>query len=399
MKWKNRIFILVGIFLVSCAPSAVSPVNVTSTIAITAAPVVTETPTFTPSVTPAPTETPTVIPTPTEIAYFDLSSAERLEQSQRLVEQAEGYDGEVSFTIDRWNETKEEPWNNASFWWNPTTQQWGVSEELTTGTAGYPEAEFDKKGNSFCVAAAGWENTDGSLVLIHPTTGEQITLPGTVDLPELENISVRDIMAMSLDELNEYAVNTSVAMIDDPESRISQMQAAMIVKGTSFPGFVIDVNNLFPIPSALGGKELPEMKGDIVEAPTQILAIPIFSPETGDFMLWAIIYRGTFISNLELWTDGDATDFDTVPFTDGVFGNDADNFGIFMEYSSELQPSLPYYRGGGEPTVSSNDLGMGDIYTIRRLLSAKSEAEILSILQEQGMIWSVPSAIVFDHNQ
>ena len=316
-----------------------------------------------------------------------------LEQSQAFVEEAESYSGEVNFVVERW----EEPWNTVPFFWNPTAQQWGTSTEFTTGTAGYPDAELDKNGESFHVAASGWENPDSSLVLIHPETGVQINLPGTVTLPGRGEVSIREIMAMSPDELNSYAVETTVDIINDPSARISEMQAAMIVKGTSFPAFVIEENRLFPVTGATGGDELPELKVDITEVPTQTLAIPIFSPETGDFMLWAIVQRGTLMSNAEFWTDDGTNNFDTIPFTDGIFGNDTDNFGIFMEYSSEPQPNLTYGRGGFAKVIGGDDPGMGDIYTIKRLLTATSEEEITSILAEQGIIWSVPSAILFDN--
>ncbi|MFZ5437557.1 MAG: hypothetical protein ACOZAK_00680 [Patescibacteria group bacterium] len=340
-------------------------------------------------------------PTPAEVDYFDMTPEERLEQSLGFVEQANGYSGEVSFVADDWADRG----TTAPFWWAPSLGEWKTTSEFTTGTGGVDENLLDRNGETLPpVAAAGYENNDGSLVLIHPETGAEIVFPATVTVPGIGVISIRDLMNMSLDDLNNLAVNTSETIIGNPEERIYQMQEVMRVKGTSYPGFAIGFDNLFPITSA-AGDEIPERKGSITEVRNHVIAVPIFSPETGDFMLWAIIQKGSLASNAEFRTNGDQFSYSTVPFTDGLFGQNGNNFGIFMEYSSPEQPSLAYARGGFEQVVGPTndpaavDTGMGDIYTIQRLLEARTDEEVLSILAEQGIIWSIPSATVFEVSQ
>ncbi len=332
-------------------------------------------------------------PTPAEVDYFDMSPEERLEQSQGFVEQANGYSGEVSFVADQWAQHG----YRAPFWWSPRLDQWATTSEFTTGIGGVDEAELDKTGESFYVAAAGWENPDGSLVMIHPETGATINFPATVNFPGLGRISIRDLMNMSPEEINNAAIDSTLVAVGDPNEDLYKMQEVMRVKGTAFPGFVIETRNLFPLSSAVGN-DIPERSGSILEDPADMVVMPIFNPETGDFMLWAIVQRGQLASVAEFMSQNGSYRYDFIRFGNNAFGSNGSNFGIFMEYSGDNK-GLAYYRGGGDQTVDGNDQGMGDIDTIIRLMNARTEAEILSILAEQGIIWSVPSAVLYEVGQ
>jgi hypothetical protein len=69
-----------------------------------------------------------------------------------------------------------------------------------------------------------------------------------------------------------------------------------------------------------------------------------------------------------------------------------------MEYEpiTEAQAELPYYRGGHTKVLGLDDSGMGSVSTIKELMEAGSEQEILDILSQQRVIWSIPSAVLYE---
>jgi hypothetical protein len=386
MKTKIAILTFV-IFLASCTPNA----DITSVDEATADKVVV-TETSTTMLTAVPAETPTIIPTSTEIPYSSLSAAEKLEISNALVEEANSYSGEVSFILESRTSDHKFP-----VYWN------GVSEWKTIDTyskGGVPEGTLDKAGESLPpVAMAGYENEDGSLVLINPATGQEITFPATVTVPDKGEITVRELMQLSPSQLNNHAVRiTAAAATASGNDELRQMQEVMKIKGTAFPGFIIDGGpDLFPIRAALGGKDFPEIKSDILELPTDMVVIPIFSPETDNFMLWVTCQRGHLASVMEFVGQDDEVEVKKIPFGKNSLTSTGNNFAVFMEYEpiTEAQAGLPYYRGGHTKVLGLDDSGMGSVSTIKELMEAGSEQAILDILKQQGIIWSIPSVVLY----
>jgi hypothetical protein len=348
-------------------------------------------------VVPPPTETaaPTV-----EVDYFDMSPEERLAESERLAEQANAYDGEISFNIT--SRTEKAPDFDCPVYWNDGLGQWNAVDTCSAG--GVPEADLDIYGDTLPeLAASGWENNDGSLVFVHPQTGEEITFPGTVTVPGIGEISMRDLMAMGPDELNSIMSEFTAAAIlertGDPELRLLKMQETMAVRGTAYPGFVIESSRLFPLMGAGGGHDFPELGVDAFEQIADLVAMPIFSPETGDFMFWFTVQKGVAASVLHF----EDTDYDFVRFgMDGeTIGTNGSSFGIFMEYDGDDQ-GISYSRGGGGSRLigfDGDDPGMGDVDLINQVLNASSEEEILSLLDDVGITFTYPSVVVFEPGQ
>lgn len=392
MKGNISILIFITVFLTSCAPSTASPATVTPIID---KPVVTETLTETPSATL--TNTPTIIPTLTEIAYFDLSPDARLEKSANYVKQATSYSGPVSFTY-----TSQER-QAYQFYWNPTANSWDTLDTLSPG--GVPESSLDINGESLLPnAAKGFENPDGSLVLVHPLTGEQLTFPATVPVPGRGEVPIRELMAMNPVDLNNQIIEFTLSAIgDDQEDELWKIQNGMRtsdgyqVRGIAYPAFVIGNSDFFPTSLAISDRDLPELHIGIDEIHTDLLAVPIFSPETGDFMFWGIFQGGHVASVAEFVDEGNGnTSYDFIRFSSGAFGSNGSGFGIFMEYKD---PSLTYYRGGFDRVIFGDQPGMGDVSNIQTILNATTEEQILNAFAQDSLIWSVPSAVAYSSDQ
>jgi hypothetical protein len=373
-------FILV--FLVGCA----SPENGVEVV-LSPTNVVTETP-----VPPTETMTPTATP-----AYHEMTNVEKLARSQAFVEEANAYNGEITFNV--FNKSESSPDFDCPVYWSDSLGEWKTTDTCSAG--GVSETELDLKGETLPeVAATGWENNDGSLVFIHPQTGEEITYPGTVSVPGVGEVSMRDLMAMGPEELNrimsEFTAGAILERTGDPELNLYKMQQVMGLRGTSYPGFIVDTYRLFPSTGAAGGKDFPELQKDALESLTDFVAIPIFSPETSDFMFWFTIQKGRAASVLNF----ENTDYDMDRFGLESLGTYGSTFGVFMEYDGEWQMGS-YRRGGGGQILGldGDDPGIGNVDLVNQVLNASSEAEILDILDEVGIIFTYPSVVVFEAGQ
>ncbi len=289
------------IFLTSCAPTQTQSIPPAEKSSESVAPAYTHTsvPTETATNTPAPS--PTAIPN-----YYEMSNEEKLAQSQSYVEKASTYDGDVSF-IPNLLDGKEHP--EYLSYWSPTAP----TEARLNGNGSWvsahntPDSELDKKGDSFPpIAIPGRENPDGSLVMIDPDTEAEITF-GKVYVPGFGEVTLPELYAM---DKSVFGTQLAEALLessnfdDHPDHLIPTMikTAPDSHKYVYIPGFKYGEQNNFYSALSGGGSsginELPDEGYMYYEQPTNLFAIPIVSPETGNLMLWLNGLQGNMVKNI-----------------------------------------------------------------------------------------------------
>ncbi len=379
--------IILTVFLVGCAGNTMS----TETSGLNT-PIATEiSVTQSPSETrPLATSTASHTPEPPTINYFDLSPAERLESSQTLVEQANNFSGEVEIPVELNGQTY-------NFFWNPT-----AFDKYDTGLTGAwkPEGSsdnLDRTGETLPpIVIAGYENEDGSLVVVDPVTGQE-TYYANQNIPSLGGIiSYRDLYNLPQDQLatvvtedtlkdTEFSSNTVVA--DNIKAlRDQAFYIPVIIYGNQTSVFATGFDN-----GGGKGQDVPEARYSAIETPTNNALAPIYSPETGDFMFFINIMSGNPLSVYTAFysPDGSIDSRSVISTNNLAFGKDnQDQFGIIAESSSRIS----HYLGGGSVFIE-NGSGVGNVDIIRQIMNASSEEEIMNILDSYRLLISYPSLI------
>lgn len=332
-----------------------------------------------------------------EVPYFEMSPADRLAESQVLAEQANGYSGEVSGFI-----LPDSGFEDIPFYWHPELEEWKTLDTLSSG--GYPEADLDIEGDTFPqLAIPGYENADGTLVMVDPDTGVE-TVFEKVFVPGLGEISMREIFQMGQEEFNNRVREAllsglSVGEGDEVYDRLNATSWSSFY----YPGFAIDQHNLYATKGAGGGplSDIPERGTMVFEHPTNSFAIPIFSPETGEFMFFLNVQQGNLpsVANFTYGDGGGSVDYDWargIEWGQHFGSNGSDEFAVMIEFR---ETRLSHKEaGGGEFLLGEEEIGIGNIADIEAILSARTEQEIIDILNDYGVIFSVPTRIAHPGN-
>lgn len=383
------ITIFLAIFLVGCANSTL-PIE-TSVLNTPIAIETSVTPPFTETV-PLPIET--LVLTPTEVAYFDLSPDERLEISQALVAKADNFSGEVFVPVELNGQTY-------NFFWNPK-----VNDERYE--ADFPGAwklegssnDLDTTGETLPrMVIPGYENPDGSLVVVDPVTGQE-TVYANQNIPALGGvISYRDLYNLPQNQLADIVTQ---ALIDNPNyNNPDQTQQIFIdLKSQSLYLPVIlygGQTSVYTNSGTIGGGQyknydVPEANFVAFQTPTNNALMPVYSPETGDFMFFVNIMTGTPRSQFDVFYKADGTvnvGLVSVQDREAFGSNGLDQFGIITQ---SRFPKVAHNLGG-DNTFMENSPMVGDVNVIEQILNASSEEEILDILDIHRLLVAYPSII------
>lgn len=337
-------------------------------------------PAFTSS--PQPTNSPEPSLTAT-IDYQSLTAEEKIQLSQSYIEQANSYSGEVRAEL----KLSETIYN---IYWDSVKNEWR-SEHNT------PIEELDKMGESFPdLTLPGYENPDGTLVLVDPITGKETVFPKPI-LPGKGETSLKDFYNLSQSNLGLYIIDGIVVPALDPTNEEAlQTAEAMKQQALFLAGYTYGEQNKFyaGVSSAAGGNnEIPEEKKAFYEVTTNQFMVPVFSPETGDFIFFLNIQQGNPFSTMIFSYDQNGG----VVFTtnadkanQNIGGSSQNEFGMIIE---NRRPDLSHWEGGFEPLLQGNE-GIGSITEIEAILNAKTEEEILNILKKYKIFVSYPSRVV-----
>lgn len=330
------------------------------------------------------------VPTPTKIPYSTLSNEEKIERSKSFVEQANNFSGEVEIPVELNGQTYK-------FFWNPT-----AVDKYDTGLTGAwkPEGSsdnLDRTGETLPpIVIAGYENEDGSLVVVDPVTGQE-TFYANQNIPSLGGIiSYRDLYNLPQNQLatvvtedtlkdTEFSSNTVVA--DNIKAlRDQAFYIPVIIYGNQTSVFATGFDN-----GGGKGQDVPEARYSAIETPTNNALVPIYSPETGDFMFFVNIMSGNPLSVYTAFysPDGSIDSRSVTSVNNLSFGKDnQDQFGIIAESSSRIS----HYLGGGSVFIE-NGSGVGNVDIIKQIMNASSEEETMNILDSYRLLIAYPSII------
>lgn len=263
-------------FLAGCtsntATTSENNIPATSTISQTSA-----APTFTP--TPIPTETLTS----TEIPYDALSNGEKIERSVTLVEKANNFSGEVVVPMNLNGKMY-------NFYWCPICMDKydsGLRGAWKTEAQGF---ELDRTGETLPpIAVAGYETPDG-LVAVDPITGEETFYPNQ-NIPAFGGvISYKDLLAIPQSEL--ASTITDAALSDSDNPGVNDILVHIDDQSVYLPVLLWgEQTSVFAQGFGNGGgagQDVPEQKYSVIEVATNNGLMPIYSPETGEFMLFRL---------------------------------------------------------------------------------------------------------------
>ena len=286
-------------------------------------------------------------------------------------------------------------------YWSPTAKgTYGLGFDGSWRSAhNTPDGELDKTGESFPDQTfSGYENPDGTLVMIDPETGAETTF-GKVFVPGFGETTMRELYAIyNQDELGRKLVDQLLSNSNVfPEDKWYQWTDESPLTSVYVPGFAYKQNNFYSTLTGAGSggnAELQEAGASYRETLTNSFMIPIFSPETDDFMMWLNIQQGNMVKTLAVvYSETGGAYFDTVsnanPHSFGYGG--IDEFGILIE---DRNPKQSHARGGARYLLQGNE-GIGDINDIERILNASTEQEILDIIGEFKIFVSSPFTIAF----
>lgn len=381
MRLRTTIILVLTILLTACSPTFEQSVQSTATTQ--------------PTLTPVPTNTqpPTNTPTPTPIPYSALSPNEKLEQSQTLVEAVSQYAGQVTFTYHSTITNLDYP-----FYWHAGREEWRTLRSLSKG--GFPEEELDMTGSTFApIAIPGYENSDGSLVMIDPFTGAETSFPATVFIPAFGEITLRQLYEMGQDDLGKSLIEMALPAAEQKNEGVVEALRQTIGRTVIMPGFVIKTRGkdegIFTVPSAINGEDLPETKfTTMYEQRTDNFVIPIFSPETGNFMFFLDLHRGHLASVMEYtWRADGVVSMDWINWFITNFGKPGNEFGILIEWTT--RPSGNTWEGGGSAELLENSTGIGNGAHIQQILNARTEEEIIDQINQFRVFVSIPPRVMY----
>lgn len=401
MQTSKAILISVLIILTtSCTPTqtqSIPPTEKSSEIVVST---FTHTPISTETATNTPAPSPTAIPN-----YHEMSNEEKLAQSQSFVERASTYDGDVSFIPNLLDGEKHPEYLS---YWSPTAPtQYGLNGNGSwVSSHNTPDSELDKKGNSFPpIAIQGREDPDGSLVMIDPDTGAEVTF-GKVYVPGFGEVTLQELYAMDKSafgtQLAEALLESS--NVDDKPDHLwpTMLRSAPVNSEYVYVlGFKYgEQTNFYSALSGAGSggvNELPEEGLIYYEQPTNNFAMPIFSPETGKTMLWLNIQQGNMVKNITIQysenPENNSSYINSVGSrTAKSFGWEGqDEFGILIANKD----SRAAHRTGGAYSILPGGEGIGGATEIESILNAGTEQEILDIISQYRIFISNPPMIAF----
>ncbi|PIR64460.1 MAG: hypothetical protein COU63_04180 [Candidatus Pacebacteria bacterium CG10_big_fil_rev_8_21_14_0_10_36_11] len=322
--------------------------------------------------------------------YAEMTDQERLQYSQALVERANTYDGLVEVFPDV------EGGENYPTYWSPT-----AAGEYKLGLGSWrsahntPESELDMYGESFPdLTVPGIENPDGTFALIDPATGNQIVLP-RVNLPGIGEVSLRDLYRGEHggQNLANYITDLMLQIYQGADiggQGWTQTDAQRNV-ARFFPGWAVGPqNNFFALLQGAGTSsvaELPEAHRIYREMPTNSFYIPVFSPETGDFMFFLNVQQGNLpgTQDIRISSSGGAT------FASR--GNFHENDDLTFAVLSENQNKFGSYYEAGSAMLLDDQAGICNVTQIYDVLTASTEQEIFDILGQAKMCISHPARV------
>lgn len=369
--------ILLIIFLAGCTSSITPTTEVNILITVTL-------PTLPTKTVPALTEIASLTPA-YDVDYFGLSNEQKIELSQKLVEQANNFRGEVEIPVELDGQTYYYYWNESAVDKYETKFIGAWKLEGSTTGEGLPQ-----------MLKEGYENPDGSLTVIDPTSGQE-TVYANPNIPALGGvISYRDLFKL-------------------PQNRLATMVTQDALKDQDFSGnsgIVDNINALrdqaFYLPVILHGNQtavyangssggsgnqmdIPEHKHSALGIETNNALVPIYSPETGEFMFFINIMSGNPVSVYSVFydTDGNINSGSVVHTSEQAFGhNGQDQFGIIALTNSRIS----HYLGGGDVFIE-NSPAAGEIDVIEEILTANSESEVFKILNKYRLLVAYPSIV------
>ena len=328
--------------------------------------------------------TPTfVVPTATEV----VDTRTPWEKSRDFVEAASHYDGEVTFS----HKVLTEKGEYYPLYWSPTHNSWKVPAEFSK--SGVSEADLDRKGENLPTQAfPGVENPDGSLTM--DMNGVEFNFPAKIFVPGFGEISMRELMEMDQDRFGDEIIEQALTALDaDVNLQMYQSTEVHTQYGVFLPGFDVGDSAIYAYPIAGSGSKNTDIveSGKIIwETPGNQFAIPIFSPETGELMFFLNVQQGTLAKTLQFkYSPSGMVSMDITRDNDR-FGVD-DEFGILIE---NRDPELSHYEGGYNAMMTDEEPGIGIITDIERILKARTEQEILNIMNEFRIFISIPFRVM-----
>jgi hypothetical protein len=342
-----------------------------------------------------PTATNTPIPMPTATPpYHDLTNEEKLARSQVYVDEASQYSDEVAWYING-DDDRVLPW-----YWS-FNQEWKTTESVDL--LGLPLSDLDIYGETLPKQTIpGFENFDGSLVMVRD--GVETVFPAEIFVAGLGNVSMRYLMAMGQDRLGDEVIDQLQTVFNPEASDGEKIQydrlGGMRTWGVFMPGFYVNAYDIFPLYLPNSGSPTRDVAGyngiKVGERPTSEFVVPIFSPETSDFMFFLNIQKASLSQSLgfeyspsgEISADTLSTGGKTAAFRNGEFA-------ILIE---NVYPESTHLSGGDTRVIGNGDPGIGEVPNIETILNARTEAEIFAALNETRMIFSIAGRIMYPEN-
>lgn len=325
--------------------------------------------------------------------YFAMSVEERWEHSAKFTNEINnGYDGLLEIIPNPDVVPNVEPGSNHSIYWNPTTNKWEYENDNNTH-------ELDKTGESFgAMTAETIETDDGNFIIKDPETGIEMTFPGTVFLPGLGEISLKEIAAMNNEEFGTKLVDALIAGAPADENPILLSRTDSVKDDSNFlPGFVVgSPKEIYPSARAIKEGNFSHEHGDLTirHNGANNFYIPIFNPKTGEVM-WSIkTQQVNPVSTLSLiYSPDGSTSFDlnTSQATVNFGNNGQDEFAILIEHESYL---VSHNEGGGIPLLQGNP-GIFGPQAFKSLLGASSEEEMISLAKNYKLAVSYAFRIAY----
>jgi hypothetical protein len=341
-----------------------------------------------------PTATNTPIPMPTATPeYHEMTNEEKLARSQVYVEAVSQYSDEVFWYINGDSE-KLFPW-----YWS-FDQEWKTTE--AADLRGLPLSELDIYGETLPEQTIpGFENLDESLVMVK--NGVEIDFPAEIFVPGLGNVSMRDLMTMGQDRLGDEVIDQLQTIFNPEASDFEKIQHDRLQGQREWanftPGFYVNAYDIFPHYIANQHANPKRDTGEfgilIGEDPTSEFVVPIFSPETGDFMFFLNIQKSSLPQSLGFeYSPGGEISADSLGYGGETATFQNGEFAILIENKYPESSHLLY----GSVYVLGDEPGIGEAPNIETILNARTEQEIIDVLNETRIIFSVAGRIMYPEN-
>jgi hypothetical protein len=340
---------------------------------------------------------PTFTPTATEVvevSYFDMSPEQRLAESEDFVEAASQYSGEVTWYANGDSKLLL-PW-----YWS-FDQEWKTTE--SADSLGLPLSKLDIYGETLPEQTIpGWENPDGSLVMVRD--GVETTFPAEIFVPGLGNVSMRDLMTMGQDRLSDEVIDQLQTIFNPEASDAEKIQYDRLNGQREWanfiPGFYVNSYDIFPLYLPNSSSPTRDVEGyngiKVGERPTSEFVVPIFSPETGDFMFFLNIQKASLSQSLGFeYSSSGAISADTLSTGGETAAFQNGEFAILIE---NKDPESTHLSGGDTRVIGDGDPGIGEAPSIETILNARTEQEIIDALNETRIIFSIAGRIYYPDN-